>query len=595
MIERATKLRWRRKFRRGHYRAQDVGQQADEHLERHFIKRLNRVKPVRRFVLGWISLLLLLITGLTLQIRGLSKYYQVIEPVAGGQYVEGIIGSFTNANPIYATGAVDTAVSKLVFSGLLKHNQNNKLVTDLAESWTHDERETTYTVKLRPDLKWHDGHPLTAADVVFTYKTIQNPDAKSPLNSSWAGIIVELVDERTITFKLPGALSSFPNSLTTGIIPSHLLGDTPVAQMRSLAFNTVHPIGSGPFKWQTIEVSSGENILERNQKIGLGGFSDYHLGPPRLNQFVIQTFNDDKKLINSLNDKEVLAAAGLSSLSPDFQPDSSIEEYNIPLTGGVFAFFNNSGELLKDPAIRRALVLAAKPKTIITSLGYPVAVLNQPLLKNQIGYNPELKQISDNLEEANKILDSLGWTKDAPTGFRVREGKTLSLKLHTKTNGEYPAVAQLLQAQWKEAGIDVVPDLKSDQDLQNTIAFHDYDILLYGVAIGNDPDVFAYWHSSQADIRSANRLNLSEYKSAIADRALEAGRTRSDPALRKVKYQPFLEAWRADNPALALYQPRYLYVVRKPMFNFNPTEINQSADRFANVHNWMIREDKATK
>lgn len=595
MIDRATKLRWRRKFRRSHYRAQDVGQQADEHLERHFIKRLNRVKIVRRFVLGWVSLLLLLITGLTLQIRGLSKYYQVIEPVAGGQFVEGIIGSFTNANPIYATGAVDTTVSKLVFSGLLKHNQNNKLVTDLAESWAHDERETTYSVKLRPNLKWHDGRPLTAADVVFTYKTIQNPDAKSPLNSSWAGITVELVDERTVAFKLPGALSSFPNSLTTGIIPAHLLGDTPAAQLRSSAFNTVQPIGSGPFKWQTIEVSSGENILERNQKIGLSGFSDYHLGPPRINQFVLQTFNDDKKLINSLSNKEVMAAAGLSGLPPDYQLDSSLEEYNIPLTGGVFAFFNNSGELLKDPAIRRALVLAAKPKTIITSLGYPVVVLNQPLLKNQIGYNPALKQVSDNLDEANKILDSLGWTRDAVTGFRSREGKALAFKLHTKTTGEYPAVAQLLQAQWKEAGVDVIPDLKSDQDLQNAIAFHDYDILLYGVAIGNDPDVFAYWHSSQADIRSANRLNLSEYKSAVADKALEAGRTRSDPALRQVKYQPFLESWRNDNPALALYQPRYLYIVRKPLYNFAPTEVNQSADRLANVHNWMIREDKATK
>lgn len=595
MINRATKLRWRRKIRRGHYRAQDAGQQADEHLERHFLKRLSRVKIVRRFILGWVSLLLLLIVGLTLQIRSLSRYYQVIEPVGGGQYVEGVLGSFTNANPIYATGAVDSAVTKLVFSGLLKYDQNNKLVTDLAESITHDERETTYTVKLRPNLKWHDSQPLTAADVVFTFKTIQNPDAKSPLNSSWLGITVEQVDGLTVSFKLPGALSAFPNSLTTGIIPSHLLASTPAPQLRSLAFNTVQPIGSGPFKWQTIEVSEGENILERNQRIGLVGFNEYQLGPPRINKFVFQTFNDEKKLFGSLINKEVHAAAGLNSLPKDYVLDSSIEEYNIPLTGGVFAFFNNSNDLLKDLSLRRAMVLAAKPKTILSSIGFPAKVLNEPLLKKQVGYNPSLAQLSDNPDEANKILDSINWPIDPATGIRAKDGRPLSLKLYTKTDNEYPVVAQLLQEQWRKVGIAVEVNLLSDQDLQNAIAFHSYDILLHGISIGNDPDVFAYWHSSQADIRSANRLNLSEYKSAVADKALEAGRTRSDPALRTVKYQPFLEAWRADNPALALYQPRYLYFVRKPLYNFNPAEINQSSDRFSNVHNWMIREDKTTK
>ena len=70
------------------------------------------------------------------------------------------------------------------------------------------------------------------------------------------------------------------------------------------------------------------------------------------------------------------------------------------------------------------------------------------------------------------------------------------------------------------------------------------------------------WHSSQADVRAENRLNLSEYQSDEVDQSLESGRTRIDPKLRAVKYEPFLEAWREDAPALALYQPQYLYIVR---------------------------------
>ena len=83
--------------------------------------------------------------------------------------------------------------------------------------------------------------------------------------------------------------------------------------------------------------------------------------------------------------------------------------------------------------------------------------------------------------------------------------------------------------------------MQQPEELQATLSRHTYDVLLYGISIGKDPDVFAYWHSSQANILSPNRLNLSEYKSTIADRALEAGRTRSDTTLRSVKYKSFLD------------------------------------------------------
>ena len=110
-----------------------------------------------------------------------------------------------------------------------------------------------------------------------------------------------------------------------------------------------------------------------------------------------------------------------------------------------------------------------------------------------------------------------------------------------------------------------------------------------GAATNPDPDVFAFWHSSQADSRSATRLNFSEYKSAVADKALEGGRTRSEEVARAAKYKPFLDAWQQDTPALALYQPRYLYVVRDTLYGLNPTSMNSGADRFNNVENWMVR------
>ena len=98
-----------------------------------------------------------------------------------------------------------------------------------------------------------------------------------------------------------------------------------------------------------------------------------------------------------------------------------------------------------------------------------------------------------------------------------------------------------MQQQWRALGVKVTIQLHDTADFQNALTYHDYDAILNGISIGADPDVFVYWDSSQADIRSSNRLNLSEYKNPTADAALEAGRTRLDPQLRAIKYRPFLK------------------------------------------------------
>jgi peptide/nickel transport system substrate-binding protein len=113
--------------------------------------------------------------------------------------------------------------------------------------------------------------------------------------------------------------------------------------------------------------------------------------------------------------------------------------------------------------------------------------------------------------------------------------------------------------------------------------------VLHGITIGGDPDVFVYWDSSQTDIRSANRLNFSEYKSSSSDEALQAGRSTIDPKLRAIKYHAFLTNWKTDAPAMGLYQPRFLYITRGDVYGLNDHSINTGIGRFSNVSDWMIR------
>jgi ABC-type transport system substrate-binding protein len=179
--------------------------------------------------------------------------------------------------------------------------------------------------------------------------------------------------------------------------------------------------------------------------------------------------------------------------------------------------------------------------------------------------------------------------------MRSKNGTPLSFNLTAADTPEYHIVVTDLQNDWKKLGVQIQPLFLNSVDLQSAVSQHDYDSVLYGISIGVDPDVFVYWDSSQADIRSTNRLNLSEYKNATADDALEAGRTRQDPALRVIKYQPFLQQWQSDNPALGLYQPRLLYLTDGPVKGLDDqTTINTATDRFDNVQNWEIDQAKVS-
>lgn len=594
MIDRTTRLRWRRRIRRSQRQVEDIGYQAEDHLEKHLFKRLHRLFDVSRFVISWIFLLLLLSGAVVVQIKALGNFHQQLQPAAGGTFTEGIVGNFTNANPVYATGAVDTSVSRLVFAGLLKNDANNKLVNDMAERWVVDESNKVYTVTLKPNLKWHDGHPLTSEDVVFTFQTIQNPDAKSPLFHSWRGVAVKLVDARTVTFTLPTPLAPFVHSLTTGIIPKHKLRNIEPSQLRSSPFNNNYPIGSGPFMWDKLEIINNESN-NHQQYIGLKSFDGYIRGAPKIKQFVIKTFNDRSQMVEGFKNQQVNAVVGLENITEELEKINSVKEHSAILTAQIMAFFRTDSELLKDIKVRQALVSAVNGPAIVKGLDYPTIVSDEPLLRGQMGYNSGARQFTYNPEQANKLLDEAGWTRPAEGQTRVKGTTKLELNFSAKNSQDFTYVSQQLQQYWQAVGVGTKVTLLSDDDLIITISSRNYDVLLHGISIGTDPDVFPYWHSSQTDPRAPTRLNLSNYKSTTADKALEGGRSRLDNELRSVKYLPFLQAWRSDAPAVALYQPRFLYLTHGPLHGFNAKTINSATDRFNNVENWMIRQDYVPK
>ena len=226
------RLRLRRQLHISEQKVGDLTEQAEEGIENYLFRRFGRLYKVRRFVISWIILLMFAIFATAGQTYLLSSYYQTLKPVPGGIYNEGIIGNFTTANPIYAVSDVDSTVSSLIFAPLFTYNSKNQLTGELAKSYSVNLSGTVYTVHLKSHLTWQDGKPLTSKDVVFTYNLIENPEAESPLSNSWLGVKVRAQGPNTVIFTLPDALSSFPENMTNGILPMHLLKNIPAVKIR---------------------------------------------------------------------------------------------------------------------------------------------------------------------------------------------------------------------------------------------------------------------------------------------------------------------------------------------------------------------------
>lgn len=593
MVDRTTKLLWRRRFRKKRKQVEEIGANAEQSLDSHLFKRLGRLSKVWRFTVSWVLLLILAAVGNILQIRTQTEHYQVLRPVAGGSYTEGIIGAFTTANPIYATSAADSSVAHLVFAGLLRYNESGEIINDMAQSIDVDTDGKLYTLKLRPNIAWHDGQPLTAEDVKFTYDSIKNPDVRSPFFQTWKDIKITTKDPRTVTFELPNALATFKEALTNGIVPKHLLKDIDPDELRTSKFNTTNPVGSGPFAWGQLEVT-GSTQETRQEIVGLISNKDFYRDSPKINSLNLRTFRQEDQMVKSYTNGELTSMVGLTSIPDNVREVPDFKQYSIPLQGEVMVFFKTQSAPLNDVRVRKALVQSVDPARAVKGLGYPVKLVHGPLLDSSIAYNQKLTQLPTDIPKADKYLDQAGWIKDK-SGIRHKNGKPLTFTLFAQNTSDYSAVISYIQNAWNKLGVKVDVMLQSDTDLQGVVTRRDYDALLYGVSFGNDPDVFAYWHSSQASPNSVTRFNFSEYKSKIGDDSLEAGRTRLDPMIRKVKYEPFLRAWRDDAPALALYQPNFIYITRGEVFNFNMKTLSSPVDRYANVENWMIRQKRMNK
>ena len=561
-----------RKFSRASIKASEEGK---EHIKENFLKRLSHIKNIRLLVLEWTLLIIALILLAIAQAFWFGESYATDVYIDGGTYIEATVGRVNSMNPLFATTTSEKVLSRLMFATLTYNDYSGHPGPGLAQNIRHSEDGKVWWLHLREGLVWSDGEPITNEDVLFTIELIQNPAVSTIFTANLENVKVSEAENGDIIFNLPSAYADFISALNIPIVPKHALEDAPIKTLVEANFSKA-PITSGPFVFNAVQNTTADD----ERTIYLNANPNYYLGKPMINSFAVHVYNDKDGVIDALNAGSVTATAELSGEEVNSVTLGNYYMRLSEINSGAFAFFNTTRGSLSNPDLRRAIrqgldlptIRSAAPNT--TALSYPV-LRSQIMLENY----PNIP--TSNAMEAKETIQNLSG------------GDTIKFEIATVDSGYLPAVAEKLAENLRELGIEcnVVSYAESQEFVANIISKRNYDILVYEIELGSDPDPLPYYHSSQA---KAAGLNLSNYRNSLVDDLLIGARGTMEEALRTRKYEKFLEYWATDVPAIGLYQANMTYIYNKNVQTFNDSNILVTAlDRFSDVENWGV--NKGTK
>ncbi len=504
----------------------------------------------------------------------LERTFLVEVPSNGGNLVEGALGSPRFVNPLLALSDTDRDLVALTYAGLMGRSADGTLIPVLAESYDISEDGKTYTFRLREHARFSDGSPVTAEDIAFTVRKAQDPGLKSPRLSDWANIQVETLDARTVAFTLPKAYGFFLEDATLGILPAHIWRDVSNEEFPFSPYMT-SPVGAGPFKPGDVKRDK-DGVIEEYE---LTASERYPLGRPYLDTITFIFFAQEEDLVRAYESGRVESAYGV--------PDP--EALRAPYSRIFGVFFNhNQNPLFARAEVRRALSLAIDREGISEEVlgGYATPLWGPVPPGSAIAaFVPE--RVEENpTAEAARVLEAAGWEYNEETRIWRHAGDELELSVTVKTSNvaELRAIAEQISSDWNKLGVPVSLEFYEPGDLaQNVIRPRRYEALLFGMVVGRDRDLFAFWHSSE---RNDPGLNIAMYTNSTVDDLLEDVRTASDPATVAEDLAKIDELVGKEYPAAFTHAPDFLYAVPKDLRGIEFTQVASPSDRFQGASSW---------
>lgn len=505
-----------------------------------------------------------------------SSEAQPAQPVAGGTLTVGIVEEPETLNPFITQLVTSFNVLSGVMEGLLDYDTEQNLVPRLAESYSVSADGLTYTFKLRKDVKWHDGQPFTAADVVATWKIIMNPDFAAFSQLGWDKIeSIETPDDYTVVMKTTEKYAPFITYVGSSFIaPKHLI-DKGIDSFKQ-EFGRA-PVGTGPFKLAQWDSA---------QAITLEKFADYWDAgrKPKLDKIVLKIVPDTNTLAVQLKTGEVQ----MSDAIPSLQVEEIQKLPNVAVTlrdGTEWTHMDLKYiDFLADKRVRQALDFATPKQQIVDQLlkGQGTVAFGDQA-PGTPWINPNIQPRPYDLEKAAALLTEAGFTKNAD-GNLEKDGKPLVIEHWIPSGDEQTKrVQQVIAASWRKLGIQVD---EREEDIKSIWGPNGYQFTKamtagqYSWTNGNDPDDMFYWHSSQIPSEpTGTGGNTIAYFQPFSfqkeiDALTEQAAAETDLEKRKQLYWKIQELLHEEVPVIFMHWGKRIYVSPKDLAGFKPNSYN---------------------
>lgn len=522
---------------------------------------------------------------------------QGTEPRYGGSFVLDSISDPKSFNPVLAKETSTTAITGYIFEGLTDINPfTTEMEPRLAKSWEFSPDGKIWTFHLRDDVRWFDGTPFTADDVVFTYNELYyNPEiptsARDILTIDGKKIKIEKVDTYTVRFILPKPFAPLLFAIATEILPKHVVEPMVKAKTFNSAWGVNTPpdkiIGTGPFMLSEY-IPSQRVVLKRNPDYWKKDKAGNKL--PYLDSIVILIVPDQNSSLLKFQagETDIIGIRGedYAVLKPQ-ESKGNFTIYNTgPTLSTTFLFFNQNPKAIPqykwkwftNKKFRQALAHAIDKESMINNVMAGLAIPGDSALtpSSRFFYNPDVKKYDYNLEKAKNLLQEAGF-KIKSSKLYDSDGNRVEFTLFTNSeNNQRVNIGNIIKSDLDKLGIKVnfVP-IQFNTLVTKIDATFDWDAIIIGLTGGVEPhEGRNVWHSSgQLHMWHPRQKRPATAWEAEIDRLFEEGATELNPEKRKKIYYRWQEIVAEELPVIYTVTPVSLYAVRNKFGGIKPTAL----------------------
>lgn len=486
----------------------------------------------------------------------------------GGTFTFATFADAVRLTPQTTSDNVSNTLQDFMFDGLITRDRNLEPKPELATRWVISSDQLTYTFYLRKDVKFHDGKPLTADDVVFTYQTYMNPDSINAYKEDYDILAkVEKVDNYTVKFTLKekNVLLMYKSTFEAGILPKHQFPNG----LKDYNSNTkIHrnPIGSGPFKF--VEWRSAERIvLEANK--------DYWNGRPYLDKIIMRVLPDANVEELALQKGEIDLIESVQAKNvPIIQKDKDLKVVKSDTARYDYIGWNIDNPKFSEKAVRQALAYALNRQALVDKImnkNATLAVSN--FHPSEPFHNPKLKPYPYDVKKANELLDKAGW-KLNKDGIREKNGVKLEFQIaYNQGNKIRESIAKAAQQDWKKIGVKATPRSYEWSIFLDTIDKGEMEAWILAWSLGTDPDKTGLFHSKAIPNKENDFVgnNTSRVRDKRVDEIFETFTKEPDAKKRIALYQELASIMAENQYNLFLYHPAKFTAFNKKLVGPNPS------------------------